>query len=134
MFWWFPHMHALIGTLLNTQGDKSLELFPHAAFSLQSSVLCTLVTMASPDSQLYLLITRRPMGSAWVFFPVLHLGNYLKTISCSNNRAFLICPLSLRIIVLHCLNSNILKTFASHILFFFCLFQAGNLLLQLGQK
>lgn len=97
-----------------------------AAFCVQYSVLCTLATMVFPHSQLHVLNSRRGLGSAWVLHPVLHLRNYLKAISFSNRMILLICFLSLRTTVLHCLDSRILKTFASHILPIFSLFQAGS--------
>lgn len=93
--------------------------------SFLSPVFCP-VYSSCPNARLHHLNARRPMGSAWVLVPVLHLGNYLKTINCSNHRTLLICFLSLKMIVLPCLNFSILKTFASYILFFFCLFQAGS--------
>lgn len=98
-----------------------MESFLCEAFFLPSSVLNAVV---SPDSRLHLL--KETEGSASVLFPLLHFGNYLKTISCNDHRTLLICFLSLSIIVLHCLNFNILKTFASYVLFFFCLFQAES--------
>lgn len=102
---------------------RSLASSLRAAFFLQCSVLCTLAAQTlGPIAS----TPRRPMGSAWVLFPVLHLGNYLETISCSNHRTLLICFLSLRMIVLPRLNFSILKTFALYSLFFFRLFQAGS--------
>lgn len=115
-------MHVPTSTVLNTHGEG---LWSHLSMqlSLQGSVLYTLAAQTlGPIAS----TPRRPMGSAWVLFPVLHLGNYLETISCSNHRTLLVCFLSLRMTVLPCLNFSILRTFASYSLFFFSLFQAGS--------
>lgn len=98
-----------------------------AALSSLDSVLCTLPTLTSPESQLHLLNSRNPSDFAWVcsFCPMaskLSQGGEL-----GQCRAHLIYTLSLRDYCLHWLRYRVLKTVVSYIfLLILLVFQKEN--------
>lgn len=96
---WFSHLKSLIkiswmfyGTILKT----SLGFFLYENSLLSSTLyLRTIAAALAPDSQLYLLDSRVPVGSTWVL-PVSRNQKFFSGSKLGSNKTHLICFLLLR--------------------------------------